>query len=144
MAIAVVMNRARRPDGPGDPPGNEIGRFDTGHILSVVPDDWQFTPYELAHPAFIFVRLPGVPADYADLVEDQFPEQRLDGSQVFVAPRRVRIRAAAMAALKAEAVPDGAFAKMAARSAAALRAACELHTERSDDTAVIGPPGGGG
>ena len=52
MCDIVVRVEAPPNAGPGD--------TEPGHIVEVAPDDWPFSPVELATPQYRFLRLPGV------------------------------------------------------------------------------------
>lgn len=138
MTIARIMKRARRPDGPGEEPGSEIQRYDIGHVVDVLPDDWQFTPYELTHPAFQFVKLPGPPEDYEDLVECP-QETQLTGR---LPPRRIRVASLAALSAAASRRADPRLGSVWEINGAAFRALCEIHDERGGDGTLVIDNGG--
>ena len=69
MAILMYLAQPKSLDGAAD---TVIRRFDRGHVLASVEDDWVFGESEISDPIFEFITIKGAPAsDFAHLVAER-------------------------------------------------------------------------
>jgi len=68
MAILMVKKNDKPTHGGAD---DIIKRFDRGHVLVAVDDNWKFGTSEVGNPELVFISVPGPAADYAYLTAER-------------------------------------------------------------------------